>query len=64
MKCDFCLTRYGFENLDFRFERVGSNVADQCRAERQLPRYKIAAIRTGQFNQFGPIWAAEYHFPP
>ncbi len=54
--------QYGFDNLDFHY---GGNAAlafgGQCIAERPLPDYPIARIRTGQFTPGeGRIWEAEF----
>ena len=38
----------GFANLDFRFTEYGAYIGDICVAERELPDYPIARIRTGQ----------------
>ena len=54
--------QYGFGNMHFRY---GNNAAlafgGQCIAERTLPDYPIARIRTGQFTPEGDrIWMAEF----
>ena len=41
--------RYGFDNLDFRFDDRGSLNGGVCVAEVPLPEYGVAAIRTGQY---------------
>ena len=54
--------QYGFDNLDFRYER-GAALAfgGMCIAKRPLPDYPIARIRTGQFTpNDGPTWQAEF----
>ena len=38
----------GFANLDFRFADHGADIGGKCVAERELPDYPIARIRTGQ----------------
>ena len=38
----------GFANLDFRFADHGAYAGDICVAERKLPDYSIALIKTGQ----------------
>ena len=54
---------YGFDNLDFSFGAAGGILGDQCIAERRMPGYAIAAIRTGQHTGAGSkIWEAEYRF--
>ena len=37
----------GFVNMDFRFAEHGARIDDKCVAERELPDYAIARIRTG-----------------
>ena len=54
--------QYGFGGANFRY---GNNAAlvfgGQCIAERTLPDYPIARIRTGQFTPEGDqIWMAEF----
>ena len=54
--------RYGYDNLDFHY---GGSAAlafgGRCIAERPLPDYPIARIRTGQFTpDDGRIWMAEF----
>ena len=39
---------HGFANMDFRFADHGGRIGDKCVAERDLPDYPIAGIRTGQ----------------
>ncbi len=54
--------QYGFDNLDFRYER-GAALAfgGMCIAKRPLPDYPVARIRTGQFTaNDGEIWQAEF----
>ena len=54
---------YGFDNLDFGFERHGEIVDGDCLATVPLPNYDIGAIRTGQFVQtddgFKNLWEGE-----
>ena len=40
---------YGFENRDFWFGERGAYAGDKCVAERELPDYAIASVRTGQY---------------
>ena len=51
----------GFANLDFRFADHGAYAADKCVAERELPAYPIARIRTGQKTGAGNYdgWRAD-----
>ena len=53
----------GFDRWDFQFERAGGVLNGQCLAERPLPYYAIAALRTGQYGAGGDIvWEGEYSF--
>ena len=53
--------RYGFDNLDFRFDNQGITLGETCIASVRLPRYDIARIRTGQFIAGeGRIWHEEF----
>ena len=58
--------RYGFGGMNFHYgEHAGEHAAlafgGQCIAERTLPDYPVARIRTGQFTLEGdPIWTAEF----
>ena len=40
---------YGFENLDFSFERHGARHGETCWAALPLPGYEIGAVRTGRY---------------
>ena len=52
---------YGFVNLDFQFTDYGAYAGDICVATRELPRYPIERIRTGQFvSGEGQLWSAEF----
>ena len=55
--------RYGFDNLDFHFDRDNGGVrfGGKCLAIRPLPDYKITSIRTGQFIPGeDPIWIGTF----
>ncbi len=54
--------QHGFDNLDFHFDGFAAPASgDRCIAERPLPDYPIARIRTGQFTPGdGEIWTAEF----
>ena len=56
--------QYGFDNLDFYFNRRGVLLGDQCIALVRLPDYAIDHVRVGQWiaeeNQH--LWGAEF-FP-
>ena len=55
--------RNGFDNLDFRFDDLGSLIGGVCVVEVPLPEYGIAAIRTGQLERveggFQRLWGGE-----
>ena len=55
--------RWGFDNLDFSFERDGVRLDDVCMTSARLPAYPIAEIETGQFAGDGRIWDGEIRFP-
>ncbi len=51
----------GFDNLDFRFAEYGVNLGEVCVAVRELPRYEIGSIRTGQHvSGEGAVWRVEF----
>ena len=54
---------FGFDNLDFIFDRHGLRFDDKCVIQVNLPDYDIIRIRTGQFLQVGDelpsIWVEE-----
>ena len=54
--------QYGFGGANFRYgEYAALAFGGQCIAERTLPDYPIARIRTGQFTpEGGQIWMAEF----
>ena len=54
--------RYGFDNLDFHYRGFAAlSLGGMCIAQRPLPEYPIARIRTGQFTpDEGQIWKAEF----
>lgn len=54
---------YNFDNFDFNWSSKETHsftryplVQKSCIASIQLPSYPVKAIRTGQFNQDGPLW--------
>ena len=56
--------RWGFDNLDFSFERDGVRLDDVCMTSARLPAYPIAEIETGQFAGDGRrLWDGEIRFP-
>ena len=54
--------QYGFDNLDFHSGGLAALAfGGRCIAERALPDYPIARIRTGQFTpDDGRLWEAEF----
>ena len=51
---------HGFENLDFKFADHGARIGDKCVTARELPRYAIERIRTGQYVKGdGLLWGAD-----
>ena len=48
--------RYGYDNLDFRFEHHGLVLGDECLALVPLPGYPITAVTTGQYTETGRLW--------
>lgn len=54
---------HGFDNLDFTISRTGAYFKGTCIARAGLPDYGIDRIRTGQFNNTGESWRAEFPFP-
>lgn len=54
---------HGFDNLDFPLWRRGAFFDGTCIARTGLPDYGIDRIRTGQFNNTGEFWRAEFPFP-
>ena len=60
--------QYGFDHHDFSFNQYGLMFDGKCWAERVLPQYDIAAIRTGQYvleaGDFNNLWEAEFPFTP
>ena len=54
---------YGFENRDFQLSDMGWENDAGCFAVRSLPRYDIARISTGQFNDPDePLWSSVFEF--
>ncbi len=58
--------QHGFDNMHFHYgEHAALAFGGQCIAERTLPGYPVARIRTGQFNPEGDlIWTAEFPVAP
>ena len=55
--------RFGFERLDFDFEPNGIRDGGACLAFAMLPEYDIARVATGQFDDDGELWRAEFSPP-
>ena len=56
--------RYGYDNLDFRFDRRGFRFADWCAARINLPGYRIVRLKTGQWEAGkGTVWEGEITLP-
>ena len=58
--------RHGFDNLDFRYSgNAALAYGGKCFAERPLPDYPVARVRTGQYTpDDGLIWRAEFPTAP
>ena len=52
--------RFGFDNLDFSFERYGVRFDETCIAKAALPSYAIEEIATGQFRGSRRLWEANF----
>ena len=55
--------QYGFDNLDFGFDRHGERFDGTCLAKVVLPEYAISQIRTGQFEGASRLWMEEISVP-
>ncbi len=55
--------KWGYDNLDFHFNKFGMRFDGGCAARVPLPDYPAARAATGQFDGDGKIWRAEYAFP-
>ncbi len=56
--------RYGFDNLDFALWDRGERTDGRCVAAVPLPGYPIARVETGQYDETGRLWWAEFAPPP
>ena len=52
--------RHGFDNLDFEIWQRGGRVGGRCVATVALPDYPIASVATGQYDETGRLWTAEF----
>ena len=52
---------FGFDNLDFHFERFGARIDGACLALRPLPAYPIAQLTVGQYDPdlAAGLWTAD-----
>ena len=55
--------RWGFDNLDFIFDRQATRFEEKCLTTVELPDYGIARIRTGQYDGSGQLWSVEFTLP-
>ena len=54
---------HGFDNLDFALEARGARLDGNCVAVARLPNYPVATVRTGQYDDTGARWTAEFAIP-
>ena len=54
---------HGFDNLDFTLATRGARLDGNCVAVVRLPAYPIATVRTGQYDDTGALWTAEFALP-
>ena len=54
---------YGYDAKDFRVEDGPLLIDGACHVIRELPRYPITRIRTGQHTPQGRTWEATYNLP-
>ena len=55
--------RWGFDSLDFTFDRQATRFDGKCLTTVDLPDYGIVRMRTGQYDDMGQIWSVEFAFP-
>ena len=55
--------QWGFDGLDFIFDRQATWFGEKCLTTLDLPDYGIAAIRTGQYDDTGQLWGVEFALP-
>ena len=55
--------QYGFDNLDFTLATRGARLDGNCVAVARLPDYPIGTVRTGQYDDTGRLWTAEFALP-
>ena len=54
---------HGFGNLDFFLWERGARTDGRCVAVVPLPAYAIARVETGQYDEAGRLWTAEFALP-
>ena len=54
---------HGFDNRDFTLAARGARIDGNCVAVARLPDYPITTIRTGQYDDTGALWTAEFALP-
>ncbi len=55
--------RHGFDNRDFALWDRGARRDGRCLARVPLPAYAIARVETGQYDEAGRLWTAEFAWP-
>ena len=53
---------HGFENRDFGLWDHGARINGRCLAVVPLPDYPVDGVRTGQYDETGERWSAEFFF--
>ena len=51
---------HGFENRDFGLWDHGAHIDGRCLAVVPLPAYPVDGVRTGQYDETGERWSAEF----
>ena len=56
--------QYSFDNLDFHYDNhdLMPALGGRCMAERRLPDYPIASIRTGQYTGEDRVWEGNFTY--
>ena len=55
--------RWGFDGHDFIFDRQATWFGEKCLTTVDLPGYRIARIRTGQYDGSRQLWSMEFTLP-
>ena len=53
----------GFDDITFAFDERGAHFDGTCMAAFPLPDYEVRAVRTGQYDSAGEVWASEFALP-